>query len=54
MSGFALRRLGMLVEPEPGKPQEVEGVRNPAAVRGPDGDPYPRKLPSHNPPKCAF
>ena len=40
MSGFALQRLGMLMEPEPGNPQEVEGVLNPAAVRGPDGQLY--------------
>ena len=40
MSGFALQRLGMLMEPEPGNPQEVEGVLNPAAARGPDGDLY--------------
>ena len=30
----------MLMEPEPGNPQEVEGVLNPAAVRGPDGELY--------------
>ncbi len=35
-----LRRLGMLMEPEPGNPQEVEGVLNPAAVRGLDGQLY--------------
>ncbi len=40
MSGFELRRLGMLMEPEPGNPQEVEGVLNPAAARGPDGKLY--------------
>jgi len=40
MSEFKLRRLGMLMEPEPGNPQEVEGVLNPAAVRGPDGKLY--------------
>ena len=40
MTGFALQRLGMLMEPEPGNPQEVEGVLNPAAVRGPDGQLY--------------
>jgi hypothetical protein len=40
MSEFKLRRLGMLMEPEPGNPQEVEGVLNPAAVRGPDGELY--------------
>ena len=40
MSGFKLQRLGVLMEPEPGNPQEVEGVLNPAAVRGPDGQLY--------------
>ncbi len=40
MSGFTLRRLGMVMEPEPGTPQEVEGVLNPAAARGPDGGLY--------------
>ncbi len=40
MSGFQLRRLGTVMEPEPGNPQEVEGVLNPAAVRGPDGGLY--------------
>jgi len=40
MSGFMLRRLGMIMEPEPGNPQEVEGVLNPAAARGPDGELY--------------
>src|SRR5580658_7839684 len=40
MSGFKLQRLGILMEPEPGNPQEVEGVLNPAAIRGPDGDLY--------------
>jgi hypothetical protein len=37
MTGFALQRLGMPMEPEPGNAQEVEGVLNPAAARGPDG-----------------
>ncbi len=40
MSGFKLQRLGMLMEPEPGNPQEIEGVLNPAAARGPDGALY--------------
>ena len=40
MSEFQLRRLGMIMEPEPGNPDEVEGVLNPAAVRGPDGHLY--------------
>src|SRR5580704_13363527 len=40
MSGFQLKRLGLVMEPEPGSPQEIEGVLNPAAVRGPDGELY--------------
>jgi predicted GH43/DUF377 family glycosyl hydrolase len=40
MSGFKMKRLGQIMEPEPGNPQEVEGVLNPAAVRGPDGKLY--------------
>ncbi len=40
MGEFELRRLGTIMEPEPGNPQEVEGVLNPAAVRGPDGELY--------------
>ncbi|MCX6170241.1 MAG: hypothetical protein NTX65_12920 [Ignavibacteriales bacterium] len=40
MSGFKLQRLGQIMEPESGNPQEVEGVLNPAAVRGPDGKLY--------------
>jgi HAD superfamily hydrolase (TIGR01484 family) len=37
---LVLRRLGTIMEPEPGNPNEVEGVLNPAAVRGPDGNLY--------------
>jgi predicted GH43/DUF377 family glycosyl hydrolase len=40
MSGLKLQRLGMIMEPEPGNPHEVEGVLNPGAVRGPDGELY--------------
>jgi predicted GH43/DUF377 family glycosyl hydrolase len=40
MSGFELKRLGLVIEPEPGNLQEIEGVLNPAAVRGPDGKLY--------------
>src|SRR5680860_449514 len=40
MSGFQLQRLGLVMKPEPGNPQEIEGVLNPAAVRGPDGELY--------------
>jgi predicted GH43/DUF377 family glycosyl hydrolase len=40
MTEFRLERLGVLMEPEPGNPWEVEGVLNPAAARGPDGKLY--------------
>jgi predicted GH43/DUF377 family glycosyl hydrolase len=40
MSGFKLQRLGLVMEPEPGNTQEIEGVLNPAAARGPDGELY--------------
>jgi beta-1,2-mannobiose phosphorylase / 1,2-beta-oligomannan phosphorylase len=40
MSDFPLQRLGLVMEPEPGNPQEIEGVLNPAAARGPDGKLY--------------
>ena len=40
MSAFAFRRLGQVMEPQPGNPHEVEGVLNPAAARGPDGQLY--------------
>src|SRR5208283_5343904 len=40
MSEFKLKRLGTIMEPEPGNPQEIEGVLNPAATRGPDGKLY--------------
>jgi predicted GH43/DUF377 family glycosyl hydrolase len=37
---FALRRLGVLMEPHRENPAEAEGVLNPAAIRGPDGELY--------------
>jgi beta-1,2-mannobiose phosphorylase / 1,2-beta-oligomannan phosphorylase len=40
MSGFQLQRLGLEIEPERGNPLEAEGILNPAAVRGPDGELY--------------
>src|SRR5665647_3688035 len=40
MNKFMLKRMGMIMEPEPGNLQEIEGVLNPAAVRGPDGELY--------------
>ncbi len=40
MSEFSCSGSGLVMEPEPGNPQEVEGVLNPAAARGPDGELY--------------
>ena len=40
MNDFKLKRIGIVMEPEPGNPQEIEGVLNPAAARGPDGELY--------------
>ena len=40
MSVSQLKRLGVLMEPEPGNVHEVEGTFNPAAVRGHDGQLY--------------
>jgi predicted GH43/DUF377 family glycosyl hydrolase len=50
MSGLKLQRLGMMMEPQPGNAHEVEGVLNPAAVRGPDGKLYlfPRLVAKNN------
>jgi predicted GH43/DUF377 family glycosyl hydrolase len=39
-TGFKLHRLGTLMEPEPGNALESDGVLNPAAARGPDGQLY--------------
>jgi predicted GH43/DUF377 family glycosyl hydrolase len=39
-TGLQLQRLGLIMEPQAGNPQEVEGVLNPAAARGPDGHLY--------------
>lgn len=40
MQDFELKRLVVLMEAEAGNSQEIGGVLNPAAVRGPDGDLY--------------
>lgn len=37
---YALRRLGVVMDPESGNPDEIEGVLNPGSGRGPDGDLY--------------
>ena len=50
MIGFQLRRLGLVMEPESGNPFETEGVLNPAAARGLDGQLYlfPRLVAARN------
>jgi beta-1,2-mannobiose phosphorylase / 1,2-beta-oligomannan phosphorylase len=40
MPDFTLKRIGMIMEPRPGDPNEAEGVLNPAAARAPDGQLY--------------
>ncbi len=40
MSAFQLKRIGVLMVPEPGNPHEIEGVLNPGAARGRDGHLY--------------
>jgi predicted GH43/DUF377 family glycosyl hydrolase len=40
VSAPEVRRLGMLMQPDPARPEEAEGVLNPAAARGPDGHLY--------------
>ncbi|HKO24868.1 MAG TPA: glycosidase, partial [Chloroflexota bacterium] len=45
-----LRRLGIVMEPDPADRREAEGVLNPAVTRGPDGQLYllPRLVASGN------
>lgn len=40
MKKFHLRRIRIIMRPEPGNALEAEGVLNPAAIRGPDGELY--------------
>ena len=40
MHDFTLKRIGMIMEPRSGDPNEVEGVLNPAAIRGKDRQLY--------------
>ncbi|WP_200826370.1 glycoside hydrolase family 130 protein [Microbacterium timonense] len=37
---YRLRRVGVVMTPQPGDPHEAEGVLNPASGRGPDGQLY--------------
>ncbi len=50
MIPFQLERIGTIMEPEPGNEYETEGVLNPAATRGPDGELYlfPRLVAKNN------
>ena len=45
-----MRPLDLVIEPEPGNANEVEGILNPAAARGPDGHLYlfPRLVAKNN------
>lgn len=49
-SGFTIERLGVVMRPDPTRAEEIEGVLNPAAVRGPDGELYlfPRLVGANN------
>jgi predicted GH43/DUF377 family glycosyl hydrolase len=40
MSELKVKRLGLVMDPEPGNPLEAEWVLNPAVIRGPDGQLY--------------
>jgi predicted GH43/DUF377 family glycosyl hydrolase len=50
ISDVRMERLGLIMEPLAGEPHEVEGVLNPAAVRGRDGQLYlfPRLVAKNN------
>ncbi|MGV8877755.1 MAG: glycosidase [Sphingobacteriaceae bacterium] len=50
MISFELQRIGTIMEPEAGNELEIEGVLNPAATRGPDGELYlfPRLVAKNN------
>ena len=40
MRGFKIKRLGLIMAPDPEDPNEAEGVLNPAVARAPDGQLY--------------
>ena len=50
MIPFQLQRICTIMEPEPGNEMETDGVLNPAATRGPDGELYlfPRLVAKNN------
>nr|WP_314147627.1 glycosidase [uncultured Leifsonia sp.] len=47
---YVLERAGVVMEPDPRDPRQVEGVLNPATVQGPDGTVhlFPRLVAEHN------
>jgi beta-1,2-mannobiose phosphorylase / 1,2-beta-oligomannan phosphorylase len=49
-SPFKVERLGIVMRPDPSREDEVEGVLNPGAARGPDGELYlfPRLVGKNN------
>ena len=49
-SPFKIQRLGVVMRPDPNREEEVEGVLNPGAARGPDGELYlfPRLVGKNN------
>jgi len=49
-AGWTVRRLGVVMAPDPDDPREALGVCNPACARGPDGQLYlfPRLVAEHN------
>ena len=49
-SPYDLRRLGVVMIPDPGRPEEAWGVLNPASARAPDGELYlyPREVAEGN------
>ena len=49
-AGWTVRRLGVVMAPDPDDPREAWGVCNPACARGPDGELYlfPRLVAEHN------
>jgi beta-1,2-mannobiose phosphorylase / 1,2-beta-oligomannan phosphorylase len=49
-SPFRVERLGVVMRPDPSREEEVEGVLNPGAARGPDGELYlfPRVVGKNN------
>lgn len=40
MSAFQMKRMRLVMKPEPGNPHEAEGTLNPAVIRGRDGQLY--------------